>query len=95
VFRRSAGRGKTIKAVFIDRSEPFPYVHELKELLQKLKRNGLKIPKYVWEADELSDYAVLTRYPGKVAPVKAREHRRAVRIATAVLRWAERQIGQP
>ena len=86
---------KAIKAVFIERGEPFPYVHELKELLQKLERNGLKVPKYVWEADELSDYAELTRYPGNVGPVKAREHRRAVRIATAVLRWAERQIGQP
>src|SRR5712692_4695590 len=64
-FDAQQAAGKAIKAVFICRGEPFPYVHELKELLRKLKQNGLKIPKYMWEADELSDYAVVTRYPGK------------------------------
>jgi HEPN domain-containing protein len=81
-----------IKAVFIFRSEPFAFVHELKKLLQQLKHNGLKIPKYMWEADELSDYAVVTRYPGTVGPVTLRRYRRAVRLAAAVVGWAERQI---
>ena len=83
---------KAVKAVFICRREPFPYVHELKELLRKLKQNGLKIPKYVREAGELSPYASVTRYPDQVGPVTQRQYRRAVRISTAVLRWAERQI---
>ena len=85
---------KAIKAVFIGRGETFPYVHELEKLLKQLKKNGLKIPKYVWEAEKLTPFAVVTRYPGLVGPVTQREYRRAVRIATAVLRWAERQIGQ-
>lgn len=83
---------KAIKAVFISRGEPFPYIHELKELLRKLQHNGLKIPKYVWEADKLTPFAAVTRYPGEVGPVNQRKYRHAVRIATAVLRWAERQI---
>jgi hypothetical protein len=57
-----------------------------------LERNGLKIPKYVWEADELSRFAVKTRYPGLADPVTPRTYRRALRIAAGVLRWAERQI---
>lgn len=83
---------KATKAVFICRGERFPFVHDLEELLRLLERNGLKVPKYVWEADELSDYAVVTRYPGAVGPVTERRYSRAVRIATAVLRWAERQV---
>lgn len=83
---------KAIKAVFIGRGEPFPFVHDLDELLKLLERNGLKVPKYVRQAMKLSRFAVVTRYPGKVGPVTMRTYRRAVSIATAVLRWAERQV---
>lgn len=38
---------KAIKAVFIYRNEPFPFVHDLEKLLRLLEGNGLKIPKYV------------------------------------------------
>ena len=86
---------KGIKAVFIHRSETFPYVHDLNKLLRLLERNGLRIPLYVNEAKELTQYALLTRYPGLVDAVTLRQYRRAVRIATAVLRWAARQFGRP
>lgn len=86
---------KAVKAVFIYRGATFPYVHDLKKLLTLLEKTGLKVPKYVWEASKLSPYAIVTRYPNRVGPVTQRQYRRAVRIAAAVLRWAERQIGQP
>jgi HEPN domain-containing protein len=83
---------KAIKGVFVGRGEKFPYVHDLKKLLQQLERNGVKIPKYLWDADDLSVFAVVTRYPDLVGPVTTKQYRRAVRIAEAVLRWAERQV---
>jgi HEPN domain-containing protein len=83
---------KAIKAVFICRGEQFPFVHDLEKLLGMLEKHGLKIPKYVWEADELSQFAAVTRYPGELDPVTPRQYRRAVRIASAVLRWAERRV---
>lgn len=83
---------KAIKAVFVLGGEPFPYIHDLKKLLIRLEKNGHKIPKFVWEADELSPFAVEARYPGMAEPVTRREYRRAIRIAEAVLRWAERQV---
>ncbi len=86
---------KAIKAVFVQRAATFPYIHSLGRLLKLLQRSGLKIPKYVWQADELSPFAVVTRYPGLLGPITGRQHRRAVRLAEAVLRWAERQIGRP
>jgi HEPN domain-containing protein len=83
---------KAIKAVFIQRGESFPYIHELEKLLKRLQRNGQKIPKYVWDANELSPFAFETRYPGAEDSVTRGEYRRAVRIAAAVLRWAERCV---
>ena len=83
---------KGIKAVFVQRRDTFPFSHDLDKLLRLLERNGVKVPKYVDEAKELTPYAHETRYPGIADPVTLREYRRAVRIATAVLRWAERQV---
>jgi HEPN domain-containing protein len=86
---------KAIKAIFIHRGEKFPYIHNLKDLLQRLQRNGLKVPKYVHKAHELTRFASEPRYPGSSGPVSKREHRHFVRIAEAVFRWAQRQIGKP
>ena len=83
---------KAIKAIFVGRGERFPFIHDLEELLALLEQNGLKIPKYVRVADELSPFAAALRYPGEEKPVTVRQYRRALRIATAVLRWAERQV---
>lgn len=93
-FEAQQAAEKAVKAVFVHRAVGFPYVHDLQKLLQRLEDHGVKIPKYVQQADELSPFAVLTRYPGLVRPVTKRQYRRAVRIAEAVLGWAERQIGK-
>ena len=86
---------KAVKVVFIHRAMPFPYVHDLERLLKLLARGGVKIPKYVWKAKELTPFAYQTRYPGHSPPVGSRLYHRAVRIAGDVLRWAERQIAKP
>jgi len=83
---------KAIKAIFIHRGETFPYSHDLERLLDLLEKNGIKVPKYVHAAKELTRFAHVTRYPGLADPVTKRAHRRAIRIATAVLRWAEQHI---
>ena len=83
---------KAIKGLFVLRGERFPLIHDLDELLRRLAQLGVKIPKYVHDADDLSRFAVVTRYPGMADPVTQREYRRAVHIAEAVLRWAERQV---
>jgi HEPN domain-containing protein len=83
---------KAVKAVFIHRGLHFPFVHDFADLLDLLKKGGVKIPKYVLRADELTSYAVETRYPGLASPVTKREYRSAVHVAESILRWAERQI---
>jgi HEPN domain-containing protein len=86
---------KAIKAVFVHRGETFPYVHDLTRLIRLLERKGVKIPQYLGQAKELTRYAFVTRYPGEDSSVTQRQYRRAVRIAAAVLRWAERLVERP
>ena len=81
--------------MFIHRGLHFPYVHDLRRLLQLLNQGGVKVPKYVWRAEVLTPFAFEARYPGHSPPVTQRLYRRALRIAEAVVQWAERQIGKP
>jgi HEPN domain-containing protein len=83
---------KAIKAVFIVCGLTFPFIHDLGRLLALLVQGGIRVPKYVIESDRLTRYAVTARYPGLSSPITPREHRRAVRIATAVLLWAMREV---
>jgi HEPN domain-containing protein len=91
-FEAQQAAEKAVKAVFVKRGESFPYIHNLDRLLGLLRRNGQKVPRYVLEAGKLSRYAFETRYPGMSDQVSRREYHRAARIATAVVRWAERQV---
>jgi HEPN domain-containing protein len=83
---------KAVKAVFMAHGVTFPYIHDLGRLLTVLVQAGVRVPKYVQEADQLTRFAVDARYPGLSSPVTQREHRRAVRIATRVLQWATREV---
>lgn len=83
---------KAIKAVFILHGATFQYIHDLGRLLTSLAAAGVSVPKYLLPADQLTRYAVLTRYPSLSSPVTKSQHARAARIAQRVLDWAERQI---
>jgi hypothetical protein len=52
----------------------------------------LSVLEDVQNAASLTDYAVLTRYPGDLEPVNEEEYQEALRLAEAVLSWAERSI---
>ena len=41
------------------------------------------------KAADLTDYATVTRYPGTVEAVSEVEYADAIRMAEAVVRWAE------
>jgi HEPN domain-containing protein len=86
---------KAIKAVMLALGVRFPYIHDLAELVDLVAKTGRRIPKAVKEADRLTRFAVVTRYPGVVEPVTREEYHRAVKIAEAVVRWAEKQIVRP
>jgi len=70
----------------------FPYVHDLAELLTLLAQSGLRVPDSIKGAKRLTEYAVVTRYPGVVGPVTEDDYLKAVEIATEVVRWAEAEF---
>jgi HEPN domain-containing protein len=78
-----------IKAVYQVNGWIFPFVHNLGLLLDGLERQGLIIPQEVQDADQLSMYAVQARYPGLPTPVTQRECEESLRVAEAVVNWAE------
>ncbi|MBI2455509.1 MAG: HEPN domain-containing protein [candidate division NC10 bacterium] len=84
---------KAIKAVLIHRGIHFPYIHDLAALLDLVEERGTAIPPHVKEAARLTRFAVETRYPSLDEPVTHEEYERALAIAEAVFRWAEKEIG--
>ena len=83
---------KAIKAVMIARNIEFPYVHDLARLLSLLEEGGEAIPAAIHQADELTKYATIMRYPGGIRPVSDSEYQEAVAIGEAVVRWAEERL---
>jgi len=83
---------KAVKALLIKREVEFPYVHDLAYLLTLLAEGGEDIPEQVREAEALTPYAVVARYPGVVEPVTAERYQGVVEMAEAVVRWVEGRV---
>ena len=90
-FHAQQATEKALKAVLIFRSVPFPKTHNIRTLMDLLP-DGMNIPEEAKGAASLTDYAVLTRYPGDLEPVTEEEYLEAVRIAEAVVRWGEKIV---
>lgn len=62
-FNEQQAAEKAIKGVMLHHRIDFPYTHDLDRLLSLLHKEGVAVPNPVATADELTRYAVLTRYP--------------------------------
>ena len=91
-FEAQQAAEKAIKAVMMKRNIAFPYVHDLGRLLTLLEESGLEIPPAVARADELTPYAVDTRYPGTAEPVDEQGYGEVIETAESVVRWAEDRL---
>jgi len=83
---------KAIKALLIKLNVNFPYVHDLAELLTLVEKASEPVPEPIKRAEELSRFAVFTRYPGIGPSIKEKEYRETVEIAARVVKWAENII---
>jgi HEPN domain-containing protein len=88
-FSAQQAAEKAVKAVFIHLREPFPYTHNLGNLLALLSRKGIEIPPAVARADELSPFAFGARYPGLGLETAEEEYYGLLEIAESVVGWAE------
>jgi len=80
---------KSLKALLIHLKIPFPYVHNLAELVSRIEKAGQFIPSFVCESIRLTDYAVEARYPGVGEIVTEEEWQWALKLAREVVLWVE------
>jgi HEPN domain-containing protein len=83
---------KAIKALLISLNKEFLPTHSIGRLLELVSEAGIKIPKEVEKAVDLTDYAVETRYPGEREPLTEEEYKEALDIAEEVLSWTSKII---
>jgi len=84
---------KALKALHIHRGIAFRRTHDIEELFLGVERSGVGIPPELRKAEQLSAYAVLTRYPGPEEDVDEARFRDALVQAEAVFAWVEGLVG--
>ncbi len=84
---------KVLKALLINMDKQFPPIHSIARLLELITEEGIEIPEAIKKAIILTDYAVKTRYPGELEPVKKEEYEEALVISENVFRWVFKMIG--
>lgn len=72
---------KYLKAYLVFNETDFPYTHDIRKLLKLCPNEWAE---KLNEADQLTPYAITTRYPGEDSEVTKEEVDRALHIATEV-----------
>jgi len=90
-FEAQQAAEKALKALLIRLTGEYPRVHAFGLLIQRLER-CTRVPAYVREVVELTDYAVQMRYPGEYYPVTEEEYARAIELADRVVSWVRREL---
>lgn len=93
-FHAQQAAEKAVKAILVSLGTTVPRTHSIRLLLDQLPRE-CQPPSEVFEAAILTDYAVLSRYPGDLEPVDNEEFLLAVQLAERTPDWAEAIIGRP
>jgi len=82
---------KALKAVLIAKGVPPTKTHNIRTLLDLLPPDVVP-PEEVEDAAGLTDYAVISRYPGDFESIDEKEYKETVQLAETVVFWAERII---
>jgi HEPN domain-containing protein len=84
---------KALKVLLIANGDVPPKTHNIRTLLDFLPQDIVP-PLEVEDAAALTDYAVISRYPGDFEPIDEEEYKQAVQLAETVVLWAEGIIRQ-
>ncbi|MFQ5965685.1 MAG: HEPN domain-containing protein [Candidatus Scalinduaceae bacterium] len=90
-FHAQQAAEKAVKALLIAKEITFPKTHSIRMLLDLLPPE-IEQPLEVQESAILTDYAVISRYPGDLEAIDEEEYQRAVNLAKSVVEWAESYI---
>ena len=91
-FEAQQAGEKALKSVLVAFGVNFPKTHDLETLIALLKKSGRKFPERLLASVTLSDFAVTARYPGRSEEPTQQELKRAVHLASSLIRWASREI---
>jgi HEPN domain-containing protein len=67
------------------------FTYNIEVLINELKKN-IDVPTYVNGTAELTNYAVLTRYPGEYQEITKEMYEKAVKMAQECIIWVENTI---
>lgn len=90
-FHAQQAAEKALKAVLIAKGVPPPKTHNIRTLLDLLPQ-GIIVPQDVQDAAGLTDYAVMSRYPGDFESIGEKEYKEAIQLAESVMLWAGKII---
>jgi HEPN domain-containing protein len=90
-FHAQQAAEKALKAVLVRHEVPVRRTCDLRVILRLVRRSE-PVPKEIEESAWLTPFAVSGMYPVNPERVDEQTYRRAIRSATAVVRWAERLI---
>ncbi len=79
---------KAIKAVLVLKGVDFPKTHDIADLVSLVADSGVPVPPEIAAAAELTEYAVVARYPSAVEPTTEEDCEAALQAAQAVFQWA-------
>ncbi|MBM4031816.1 MAG: HEPN domain-containing protein [Planctomycetes bacterium] len=79
---------KAIKAVLVLKGVDFPKIHDIADLVSLAVTLGVPVPPEVAAAAELTDYAVVARYPSAIEPTTEEDCDAAIQAAEGVVSWA-------
>jgi HEPN domain-containing protein len=85
---------KALKALLLRLVGEFPYIHDIGELLNTLKKVNVVVPGDVLLSAALTEYAVSGRYPGFDEPVTSEQWRDAVAKASEVMEWVKAELAR-
>jgi HEPN domain-containing protein len=84
---------KNLKAYLVSRGIDFPYTHNISVLLE-LCGEEAKWVKELTEAEELTPFAITTRYPGEAEEVTRNEALQSIKIATKVRDTVQKELSK-
>jgi HEPN domain-containing protein len=82
---------KAIKGFLIYFDVEPQFTHNIDTLIYELEK-FTEVPENVKKSAELTDYAILTRYPGWYEEVTKEKYENAVKIAQECVEWVENRI---
>jgi len=82
---------KSLKALLLFLGIDFPFTHNIQLLVSLLPAEIQSLPVFT-DAELLTPYAVLTRYPGAMEPATVQQYEDSLQSATAVFNWIKDYI---